>query len=282
MRASEFMTSDIVTVSADDSLESVASLLVGRHIRAVPVVDDGRRLVGMVSQSDVLRSESPSGSGSPPRVVAEAMTDAVVTVPPTADVCDVSRLMLQHDLRTVPVVTDGLLVGVVTRDDVLRVVAHGDHPAGTGGRGDAATGNGGDHGWPVDHGGLQVLGLAECLARVRSVPIGRVGFLSEGEPLILPVNHGLDHDNVVFRTAPGSKLFAAERNSAVTFEVDDYAADLHTGWSVLISGVMERVYDDEVIARLNAVGPKPWADAVDRTVWVMIRSEDVSGRAIAR
>ena len=88
----------------------------------------------------------------------------------------------------------------------------------------------------LDHSGLGVLSQEECLRRIRTARVGRVAFVENGEPVILPVNHGLDGDSVIFRTAPGSKLTAAEDEVPVAFEVDAFDADRRTGWSVVIRG----------------------------------------------
>ena len=62
---------------------------------------------------------------------------------------------------------------------------------------------------PLDHSGMAVLGMDECLDRLRSSRVGRLAFVDRGEPMIVPVNHGMDGDSVIVRTAPGSKLVAA-------------------------------------------------------------------------
>ena len=75
---------------------------------------------------------------------------------------------------------------------------------------------------PLDHSGLGVLSKEECLRRLRAARVGRVAFVERGEPVILPVNHGVDGEVVVFLTAPGSKLVAADSELPVAFEVDGY------------------------------------------------------------
>ena len=137
-------------------------------------------------------------------------------------------------------------------------------------------------GTDVDREGLRVLDMAECLARLRSTPVGRVAFVSDGDPVVLPVNHGVYESTIVFRTRDGSKLAAAERAASVAFEADGYDAASRYGWSVLVKGVAEAVYDDELIARFETLGIEPWADARERTLWVQIRVDEVSGREIVR
>jgi Pyridoxamine 5'-phosphate oxidase len=94
-------------------------------------------------------------------------------------------------------------------------------------------------GHSLDHAGLETLPFALCLRLLASVPVGRVGFVADGEVQVLPVNHVLDGQDVVFRTAHGSKLSAAEGEKPITFEVDDYDERTHSGWSVVVTGRSE-------------------------------------------
>ena len=70
---------------------------------------------------------------------------------------------------------------------------------------------------PLDHSCLGVLSKEECLRRLGTASVGRVAFVDQGEPVILPVNHGMDGEAVVFLTAPGSKLVAADSELPVAF-----------------------------------------------------------------
>jgi len=132
----------------------------------------------------------------------------------------------------------------------------------------------------LDHSGLGVLSREECLRRIRSARVGRVAFVENGEPVILPVNHGLDGDAVVFRTAAGSKLTAAENDEPVAFEVDAFDVDRRAGWSVVIRGVASVVDDQAEVARLATFGVMPWADLAERTNWVRIRAYSLTGREV--
>lgn len=135
---------------------------------------------------------------------------------------------------------------------------------------------------PQDHSGLAVLPYEECLRLLADTPVGRVGFFADGDLVVLPVNHGMDGACIVFRTASGSKLQAAERASVVAFEVDEYDASTRDGWSVVVSGVAEQVLDDADIERLEQLGVRPWAEGRARPCWVRIRPNSVTGRRIAR
>ena len=134
--------------------------------------------------------------------------------------------------------------------------------------------------YPTDHAGMEMLPLAECLRLLTTVPVGRLGFDVDGEVVVLPVNHAVERDAVVFRAAAGSMLSAAEGQCTVVFEADDYDAMTRTGWSVLVNGRAETVYDDAEIQSLGRLELAPWPDAVDRPFWVRIRPSSVTGRRI--
>ncbi len=137
-------------------------------------------------------------------------------------------------------------------------------------------------GHPTDHAGLETLPFEACLRLLASVPVGRVGFYSDGELVVLPVNHVLDGQDVVFRTAAGSKLSAAEGKNLVAFEADDYDPQTRSGWSVLVNGRAEVVYDEGEVQRLARLGLHPWVTAVARPFWIRIRPTSVSGRRTPR
>jgi nitroimidazol reductase NimA-like FMN-containing flavoprotein (pyridoxamine 5'-phosphate oxidase superfamily) len=122
--------------------------------------------------------------------------------------------------------------------------------------------------------------MEECLARLAVTPLGRLAFVSAGESVILPVNHGVDGSCVVFRTTEGSKMDVAVECGNVAFEVDGYDADAETGWSVVVKGTAELVYDDAETARFEALGLRSWADPQRQGQWVRIRPEEISGREV--
>lgn len=134
-------------------------------------------------------------------------------------------------------------------------------------------------GHPTDHAGLEILPFDVCLRLLASVSVGRVGFFADGEMVILPVNHVVDGQDPVFCTARGSKLSAAEGRNLVTFEADEYDEQTRSGWSVVVTGRAEVIYDDAEVERLSRLGLHPWVTAVERPFWIRIRANAVSGRA---
>ncbi len=133
-------------------------------------------------------------------------------------------------------------------------------------------------GHPTDHVGLETLPFDACLRLLASVPLGRVCFYADGELAVLPVNHAMDGQDVVFRTARGSKLTAAEEQELVAFEADSYDQQNRSGWSVLVTGRAAVVYEAAEIQRLDRIGLHPWNTAVEHPFWVRIRPSSVTGR----
>lgn len=131
---------------------------------------------------------------------------------------------------------------------------------------------------PVDHSGMGVLSHAECWDRLRAAPVGRLAFVNHDDPVILPVNHAVDGDTIVFRTARGSTLMAGDAGVRVAFEVDGLDAQQRTGWSVLVRGTALTVQDAETAIRLARLDVRPWAEMVDRPYWVRISVHSISGR----
>ena len=136
--------------------------------------------------------------------------------------------------------------------------------------------------YPTDHAGLEILPFDECLRLLASVPVGRVGFVADGEVVVLPVNHVVDGQDVIFRTAHGSKASAAEGQDRAAFEADYYNEQTRTGWSVLVTGRAEVVDAEADIQRLSLSlsrsGVYPWVTAVRHPFWIRIRPTSVSGR----
>ena len=108
-----------------------------------------------------------------------------------------------------------------------------------------------DESGPRDHRGLRVLTLDECVRYLRATLVGRIAFLHEGEPVIFPVNYAVDGLDVVFRSTWGSKLEHAQHAGTVAFEVDGSDDEQRLGWSVLVNGVADVVYDEQESDRLD-------------------------------
>ena len=134
---------------------------------------------------------------------------------------------------------------------------------------------------PTDHSGLRVMSTEECLDRLASAGIGRLGFIVAGEVVMLPVHHLVHGVDVYFRTSGGSKIEAASDHDPVGFEVDEYDRATVTGWSVTLTGVASLVDEDDLVRELEALDTAPWPVG-DRTdsVWVRVRPDQISGREL--
>ena len=128
---------------------------------------------------------------------------------------------------------------------------------------------------------LDVLSRPECLALLRGIVIGRVGFQLEDVPHILPVNCAIDGDGtVVFRTAIASVL-AQVSGRPVVFETDGFDETTQTGWSVCVRGRARDIDSgtDHLARALQDLTVIPWAPG-ERDRWFAVPPEEVTGRRI--
>jgi len=129
---------------------------------------------------------------------------------------------------------------------------------------------------------LQKLTRDECVELLRSqLRLGRIGYVVEGVPVILPVNFVVDGESVVFVTARGSKLSWLSTHSRVAFEVDLGRPLDESGWSVLIHGTAHEVTDPVELEALRQGPLHSWAVSPDEH-WVRISLDQISGRRLRR
>src|SRR5262245_65144562 len=123
---------------------------------------------------------------------------------------------------------------------------------------------------------------AEACWRLIGRPlIGRLGFVVDGQPRVLPVNSGVLDRQVVFRTSRESTLGGLINGSSVTFECDETDRTAESGWSVVVRGRLWAVVDPDELARLADSESHPWAPGVkDR--WLKIAPTEVTGRVVRR
>lgn len=143
MNAHDLMTPDVVTILPDMPVVAIARLMADRGISAVPVADAQRRVVGLVSEGDLIRhvaGETQKDMGlfavlfsDPHRLASEyakahghtakdVMTSRLVSVTPAASAEEVARLMAQKNVRRVLVMDGDRLMGIVSRADLLRAI----------------------------------------------------------------------------------------------------------------------------------------------------------------
>ena len=129
-------------------------------------------------------------------------------------------------------------------------------------------------------GRLEMLTEREVLEALTRTSVGRIGFVVDGWPVVLPINFAIDGRDVVFRTDPGAKLTASQ-GGRVCFQADAAESLYERGWSVLGLGIADRVDDPAELARLQELALRPWAGG-PKAHWVRIRVEQWSGRRLAR
>lgn len=128
MRVDDVMSSPAVTVRPGTPVRAAAALLAAHGFTAAPVVGESGALTGLVTEEDLVRDRIPhahDATAAPPATVADVLgPGAPRSVAPGDDLAAVARVLATPGVRTLPVVDGGRLVGVVTRRDLLRVVAH--------------------------------------------------------------------------------------------------------------------------------------------------------------
>jgi predicted transcriptional regulator len=137
MLVREMMTRPAVTVTPQTPVTEALRRLAERDITAMPVVDDSGALVGVVSEADLIRDAVvpdpraheipvPVGAGGWPATVADVMSNFPLSVRADADLTEAVQLMTASAVRSLPVLEDGMVAGVVSRRDVVAVLARGD------------------------------------------------------------------------------------------------------------------------------------------------------------
>ena len=146
MKVRDLMQSDVRTTSPDESLKDVARTLVANRISGMPVCDADGKVVGVISEGDILFKERgrPEQRSAPlgwlldggshtdlkkatARTVGDAMTAPAVTIRPSSSATAAARLMIEQGVNRLPVVMqDGRVVGIVTRADLVRAFSRTD------------------------------------------------------------------------------------------------------------------------------------------------------------
>jgi CBS domain-containing protein len=146
MRARDVMSRPVGRVHPWTAIREATVLMTEGGFAALPVVDEEDRVVGIVSESDVL----DRGLDEPDGVVRNVMTPAVEVVSIDADITTIAKRMLQHHIRSVPVVQDGVLIGLIGRRDLLRALVRDDDVIATKIRRDLADYAGARRRWDVE------------------------------------------------------------------------------------------------------------------------------------
>ncbi len=131
------------------------------------------------------------------------------------------------------------------------------------------------------HSRLDVIERAECLRLLATEEVGRLGVVMGGRPEIFPVNYGVEGDEVMFRTDPGTKLAAAVRGPVV-FEVDRLERSSRSAWSVIVHGRAHQVssFDSPTLRRrMMQLHLYPWT-GTPKAHLVQLLPTSITGRRV--
>ena len=137
MRARDVMTTPVITIDADARVIDAAEQLSANQITSMPVLDADGRLVGMISELDILRGRLAHDPRShmrrdehdmpdPDKTVRSVMTPVVVCLTEFADVADIAETMVEGEMRAIPIVDGPRILGIVSRRDLLRTLVRSD------------------------------------------------------------------------------------------------------------------------------------------------------------
>lgn len=120
LKARDVMTRDVLTIGPDVKLTEAIETLVNNRISGMPVCDSSGRVIGMISEKDMLNFVF---SGNVDRTtVAEAMSAGVISFPSDTPLDKLCLVMGEKQIRRIPIIDDGVLVGVVSRRSIIRTV----------------------------------------------------------------------------------------------------------------------------------------------------------------
>jgi CBS domain-containing protein len=130
MRVAELMQPDVKTIDPDATIADVVVSFADAHISALPVVDRAGRMLGVVSNTDVISVEAEAEERDRRELlhdtaVRDIMTPRTLTIAPDADVRDAAREMLYAEVHRLFVEEDGELLGVISTTDIVRAIATG-------------------------------------------------------------------------------------------------------------------------------------------------------------
>jgi CBS domain-containing protein len=119
MIAKEIMTRDIITVAPELTVRKLAMTLVKNQISGAPVAGKNGKMVGIVSEADIVAKKGKD--------VKAIMSKKVISVVEDTPVEEIAQLMTKHKIKRLPVMNSGKVVGIVSRADIVSAIAMGKH-----------------------------------------------------------------------------------------------------------------------------------------------------------
>lgn len=118
LKAKDVMAKKVISIKPDMPLKDVVRLLVEKEISGVPVVDKSNKVVGVLSEKDIINYMFSGNLNM--TVASEAMTKDVVSMPSDTDLDKVALLIGEKKFRRIPIIDNGKLVGIISRRDIIR------------------------------------------------------------------------------------------------------------------------------------------------------------------
>src|SRR5579864_800999 len=120
MIARDIMTRDVYTISPQASVQENAQLLSQKRISGVPVLDKDAKIIGIVTEADIIGKVNREGLR-----VADIMSPEIIAVDEETGVGEIAMLLTERKIKRVPVMQNGKLVSIVCRADIVQAVAQG-------------------------------------------------------------------------------------------------------------------------------------------------------------
>ncbi|SHK34173.1 CBS domain-containing protein [Paramaledivibacter caminithermalis] len=147
MIAKNVMNRNVVSIKPDDTLKDAVALMVKHSISGLPVIDENKNIIGIISQSDVLRhgkkpfiletvdlleiflyEQEPENYEKELKIalnmkIKDVMTKNIIAVSENTPVGKIAHLMIENEINRVPVIKQGKLVGIIGREDIIKAIA---------------------------------------------------------------------------------------------------------------------------------------------------------------
>lgn len=123
LETKDVMTKDVICIKKDTPVVEALKLMVNNNVTGIPVVEEDRTLVGILSEQDVLRLFHTFNEEKD-RTVSEFMTQPAIHFGQDERLIDVCYCLRDNSIRRVPVTSDGKVVGVISRSDIIKCILH--------------------------------------------------------------------------------------------------------------------------------------------------------------
>ncbi|HEG43523.1 MAG TPA: CBS domain-containing protein [Phycisphaerales bacterium] len=123
----EMMSANVVTITEETTIPEAIALLVKHNITGLPVVDKTMKLIGIISEKDILKiaysfQTKKYDSSNPANTIQSVMSTDIVSFDINDRISDICKCLMESEFRRVPILKDGRVVGIVSRKDLLEIL----------------------------------------------------------------------------------------------------------------------------------------------------------------